>query len=721
MGYDACKLAVNINKEKTVKSIKLIIKAVLAIVVLLLIAVVAAVILVDPNDYKPQIVQLVKDQTGRDLTISGDIGWSLFPRLGFQIGRTELSNADGFQSRVFAEVENIDAGLQIMPLLRGAVELDVITLDGMMANLEINADGRSNWDDLLQAGADSPAQEAAKPAADTTDTGHNADMPELPPIRLQGIRIDNASVSYTDRSAGSAVTMEQFSFSTGVVKLWEPIDFKGRFTVSNQSPQLTAKLNYSGTLLAQLPENRFALQGFKLKLDAAGEPVPNGRIVVNMAADVSANTAKEVATLEQLLISFDDTRIEGHAQVNGFAKPAVNFKVAIDQLNADRYIPQSPAPAAAATPATASADNTDLVIELPMQTLRDLNMDGELTVGRFQVMNLKTQNFQAVLSAHKGLIQLKPLGIEMYSGRFDGNVTVDARKAVPAYAVAAKLDNMQVNPLLVDFAELDIVEGTGAFTVNISTAGQRLSELKRGLNGQLSAVFDKGVLKFNMLGGLGEFFTGLDKKLAQAGELSRLAGKQDTADKIAKTRTSERFAKLSSGKTTEFKALAVSGQIVNGVIRTNDLDVQSDNMRAQGKGSVDIASEYLDMQLALDVDGRQCSIPLQGKIADIDYVKFAKNAAPNCLKDAAKTLLNDKKAQLQAEAKARLEAEKAKAKAELEKKKAEAKARLEAEKAKARAELDKKKAEAEAKAKAKLDKEKRRAKDKLEEKLKGLF
>ena len=72
---------------------------------LLLLVVAAAIILplvVDPNDFKDEISQAVESKTGRVLAIEGDIGLSVFPWLGLEIGPTSLSNAPGFSAAPFA-------------------------------------------------------------------------------------------------------------------------------------------------------------------------------------------------------------------------------------------------------------------------------------------------------------------------------------------------------------------------------------------------------------------------------------------------------------------------------------------------------------------------------------------------------------------------------------------------------------------------------------------
>ena len=41
--------------------------------------------LFDPNDYKDEIRQIARDKAHIELTLNGDIGWSLFPWLGLEL------------------------------------------------------------------------------------------------------------------------------------------------------------------------------------------------------------------------------------------------------------------------------------------------------------------------------------------------------------------------------------------------------------------------------------------------------------------------------------------------------------------------------------------------------------------------------------------------------------------------------------------------------------
>ena len=59
---------------------------------------VTVLIFFDPNDYREQIEEVVAQQTGRTLTIEGDIGLAVFPCCSVELNRTVLSNPPGFGS-----------------------------------------------------------------------------------------------------------------------------------------------------------------------------------------------------------------------------------------------------------------------------------------------------------------------------------------------------------------------------------------------------------------------------------------------------------------------------------------------------------------------------------------------------------------------------------------------------------------------------------------------
>lgn len=136
------------------KAIRILLTVVGVLIVLIVGAAIIIPLVVDPNDFKPQIAEAVKDKTGRDLSIPGKIGLSVFPWVAIDLGEVSLSNAKGFGDQAFASIQDLSIRVKLMPLLEKKVELDTIVVDGLSLYLSRDASGKTNWDDLAGAPAE---------------------------------------------------------------------------------------------------------------------------------------------------------------------------------------------------------------------------------------------------------------------------------------------------------------------------------------------------------------------------------------------------------------------------------------------------------------------------------------------------------------------------------------------------------------------------------------
>ncbi|HAY4068707.1 TPA: AsmA family protein, partial [Vibrio cholerae] len=201
----------------------------LGLVVLIVGALLALVLLVNPNQFKPLIVEQAKKQTGLDLVIEGDIGWQFFPSIGFELGKTELKNPQGFASPNLFKVESVGIDVSVMPLLDKQLKIGNIRLDGAEFHLETLKDGRSNLDALTQA----QSKPASAPA--TTDSAP-ASQPSLSEptaawsIELGGVSVSNAVLEITDKKAGSHTKLYdvQLSVAEFVPDSWTKATFAAK-------------------------------------------------------------------------------------------------------------------------------------------------------------------------------------------------------------------------------------------------------------------------------------------------------------------------------------------------------------------------------------------------------------------------------------------------------------------------------------------------------------
>lgn len=172
---------------------KLLLKIAAGLLVLLLLTVVIVVTMVDPNDYKQQIQDQTKKSINRDLTITGDLGWSLYPLLGFQSGQVTLYNSPEFEEKILLNVQEASISINVLPLFSGQLEVGEIILDGVELNFITNKNGSSNLDNLQAADATEAVNDQK-----TTVEEETSSVTDLSKFVLSGINITNAKLQVID-------------------------------------------------------------------------------------------------------------------------------------------------------------------------------------------------------------------------------------------------------------------------------------------------------------------------------------------------------------------------------------------------------------------------------------------------------------------------------------------------------------------------------------------
>ena len=109
----------------------------------LALAVVAFVASFDANRYKPELVQAVRERTGRALSIDGDLSLTVLPRLGLSMGPARLSGPGGRGE--FAQFDSAQVGVALWPLLSRRIVVERVRLEGWFEG--VRRRGSTNLDD----------------------------------------------------------------------------------------------------------------------------------------------------------------------------------------------------------------------------------------------------------------------------------------------------------------------------------------------------------------------------------------------------------------------------------------------------------------------------------------------------------------------------------------------------------------------------------------------
>lgn len=269
------------------------------------------------------------------------------------------------------------------------------------------------------------------------------------------------------------------------------------------------------------------------------------------------------ADFNQLTLKLDDTSLRGNLTMTDFASKTLRFALQADQLNADRYLPPTAAPAQASV--SKPGAKTELnAIELPIQLLQDLKAQGTLDVASLKLLNLKLAKVRLKLDGAAGTAKRQQLAAELYGG----NAELALRIAPGApHALRLALNGINAAPLLKDFLSSDKLSGKGSMTLDVTATGRSIGEVRRSLDGKLAFNLVDGAVKGFNLGQILRDGQLLLRAQAQAG---------------------------SEPQATDFAELRGSGVIVNGVLKSDQLSAKSPLLRLEGAGEIDLVQETIN-------------------------------------------------------------------------------------------------------------------------------
>lgn len=481
--------------------------AVGSLIVLFILLLIAAALLINPNNYRSRIEAAVRQSTGRSLTLSGNLHLRVFPTIALRFGPASLGNPPGFPSTPFLTLQEASLRVGLLPLLRGQLQIGHIEIDGLDAHLLRNAEGRGNWQTPGTAST-APSSRAA-PAG----TSPSAALPQV-----AGVTLRDARVSYND------LMLDQINLSVGRVAEGAAIPVK--VSLQLQRPAPAQPIGLTGSL------------------EVTDEP-----------------DALRVSALD---LQLDQSRLRGDLSLVGRTNQSMNFNLNIDRLDLDRYRTVQPKSAAAKPPASSP-------LQLPSSTLRTLRMDGTLTLGSLKMSGITLTEVSLHALANDGVTHLAPISAHLYDGVYGGDVTLNAKGAVPVMTTSQTLRNVDVAKLLQDFIGTRRLTGKGNLTAMLSGQGADTDALLHTLDGRVVLNLTQGAVE------------GIDLPF-----------------EVQRAQALIRRTALPTGHgtgRTSFQTFHASADVHHGVATTKDLDIATQLARVRGQGTLNLVTNAVNYQV----------------------------------------------------------------------------------------------------------------------------
>ena len=497
----------------------------------------------DLNDFKAEITTKVGQQTGRELQIAGDIGWTIYPSLGLSLTDVKLSNPKGFAPEQMLEVSELTAAVALMPLFNKDLQIQQLHLDGVTANLVSRKDGSSSMDGLT-----------ADKSTKTTETGSATSQQ----LQLQDLSISNLQLNLlSEGSPEQRLSLKSLKLSDFKANEWAPLDFE--LVVLSGQTQLDVKASAQ----LQLSENNqlVQLKDFVVETDFTGVPVKQ----LSLETELKLALDKKQLEWQWKKLQLDEIKGSGQLAVNYAKQAVIKLDLQLDEVDTASYSSENSTEQAGTTAQQSQA-------EPDLSALRQFDLDLKLAVKTLKVAGLHTENLQLALTNKAGLVQIQNASADLYQGKVLAKATLDARKTPVSYSFNKQLSGLALRPLLTDGADIDLLSGTA----KLSIEGKGHSLLPEQIKKNLLATGSFEVTDGSLYG------VNIAQMIRNA--KATLKNEAQTGD--------------NSEQKTDFSSLTGSFNLTDGLLTNPDLKMAAPLLRLAGKGSANLINEELDYQLS---------------------------------------------------------------------------------------------------------------------------
>ncbi|MFP5383115.1 MAG: AsmA family protein [Gammaproteobacteria bacterium] len=461
-------------------------------------------------------------------------------------------------------------------------------------------------------------------------------------FNVDALVVDAANLDFTGKPVAANVQGKVTANLTDDTASVGPLRFSAagvNGTVAVDVRELTKELAWQGTLDIEPFNAKEVMRGVGIDPPKTTDPQAMTRVALKSAL---AGTLAS-AMLDNLDIRLDQSTIRGKAGITDLKTTALVFDLALDNINADGYLPP-PAPEATAAAvkgeATAGAAKPGAAAKpeplLPVETLRTLNLQGKLAAGKITFMEWPMTRLALGVRAKDGDIRVDPINASVLDGSISGSVRIDARGNEPRIITALKLNRVEIGPVVQRYAKKDLFLGKASLNLDMDATGNDMDTLLKKAIGSADFSFADATLRgVNLNNVLTEALT------QQLGAFAMLM--PDYQQKLPKELEQD----------TVLKTLAAGVKLKDGVAEMPALNAGVKDGKVSGQGSFNLLSLDFDYRMAMRTDrlkgnkylaNAEFPVQCRGNVsgAPADWCRPDTRAMGDMLKKAAENAARDK-------------------------------------------------------------------------------
>ena len=543
--------------------IKKILVILFILILVIVISIVSLIVFVDPNHFRGYISQTVKDKTGYELTIEGDLRWHIWPQVSILTDAVKLSDTGATKPLLTADNMRLD--VELLPLFSKNLAIKNVFIKSALINITDESKGDN---------AKKYTQTLTPPSQPNTDISENKKNVSNWKFSLNKFEIADSTVALQYNNdlinfRNINLLLEQKNDKNLSIEL------KGNIDKNQQDLFYSVNANVD---LTQFPEK--AIIDLK-KLDYSYNGIASSNKALKGSATGVFNYQQSPKQLnsQNLVFSVNDNNFTSKINTRFDNKPYVDLQLSSEKLDLTPFLQQNAKsnkdiPVQQTSPVVSSVakDNNQLSI---------LNaFDGKTTINIKEIKANKIimNNVKLNVDNQDGIATFKDLNFDFANGHITATGTANGKQKTPQIKLNTKINNINLNSFFtqMDMAyDLDgIFNASGILETNSLTTNKLLESLKGNANIVITNAKLNNINIQNII----------ESAAAKYGNGNDKSGNQK--------------------KYTEFHKINTNAYLNQGNIELNSLNANSETLDIiSGSGKVGMLNHDLDVNLNIKLLG----------------------------------------------------------------------------------------------------------------------
>ncbi len=542
----------------------------IAAVMLGALIVLGAVALLIPADTVRDAVKAeIRNVTGLDLALRGDVSVSLFPTGSISFANVALGEHDELTA------DRLTARLRFFPLFMGRIQIADVALVRPRIAVALGKDGRTNWATLIDRLARAFGPKANRPDQATA---------------FSEIRVEDGTIVLRDAWRDVTETLHNVELALAWPSISKSFAATGRFVWNNETVDASIGLtDFASALAGDRSGVKLRLNGAKLKLafEGAMSVRPTLKIEGTMAADAASlretlrwagqtpltgggfgrfalkaktNISGGTIALSAVNVELDGNTAEGVLTFATDGRQTLQGTLAANDLDLTPYI--------SAMRLLTSNERDWNRVPIALDGLAGMDLDLRLSAAKITIARAKLGRTAIAANLRGGKLTVTIGEAQAFGGIVKGSVTFGASDNGADLKSQLQFADVDLDACLGELFNFRRIEGRGNVALAMEATGSSVLALTRTMNGSANLIGSKGAL------------VGLNvEQLLRRLERRPLSG----------------AGYFRSGRTS-FEKLTVNIKVTQGTAVVEDVRLEGSKVRLGLAGSASIPSRDFDLR-----------------------------------------------------------------------------------------------------------------------------